>query len=354
MNLIYSRTPHIITCNFDPLQIATKIELTIWRVGDEEPTTPTKVLEKTIFSPTQYANHYNISPFVADFFEFIQYPAVNVVVEKYYKLDAEWIYESRIISVATYGYSQTEISESDYYTLKDSNEIKRYTYPIDGLHQYTIPTLDVLFDFEAYDHLRVLYSSSLGSSFVDYEGVGIELIRVPLALFDTDFANGNFVYFQTFNGTSYDSFDTFEVIPECEPKFKPYILNFVNDTGGLEQMTFFKKSSKSYEVKGNDYNITPFTTYPNIDIRIGQSQVFNKNGNESIKLNTGWISEIETELIKQIALSENLYLIDSITGYESAVKLKTSSFQEKTNLNDKVINYEIELEFANPMINNIV
>jgi hypothetical protein len=119
-------------------------------------------------------------------------------------------------------------------------------------------------------------------------------------------------------------------------------------------MNFFKKSVKSFEVKGNDYDITPFTTYPTTNPYLGQSQVFNKNGTQTIKLNSGWISESEVQLIKQIALSENLLLMDTFDASFVPVKLKNATFIEKTKLNDRVLNYEIELEYANPMINNIV
>jgi hypothetical protein len=356
MNLAFCRTPFIVACDFDPLQIATKIELFIWNLGETEPTTPTKVLEKVTFSPTQYANYYNISPFVADKIEFIIKPAVNVKVKKYYKLDTDWIAEvEELNNIFTYGYSTGGgIFGIDFLALKSDREIKKYTFPNNFLLGDIIPTVDFLFDFDVYDHFRVLYSSALGSETIDYTGTGIELNRIPLAYTSAEFINGNFVYIQTFNGLSYDTIDSFRVVTECEPKFNPFIIRFVNDLGGIDQMNFFKKSTKSFEVKGNDYDITHFTTYPTTNPYLGQSQVFNKNGTQTIKLNSGWISESEVQLIKQISLSENLIMMDTVDASFVSVKLKNATFVEKTKLNDRVLNYEIELEYANPMINNIV
>ena len=124
MNIAFCRTPFIVACDFDPLQIATKIEMTIWPLGETEPLAPTKVLEKVAFSPTQYANYYNVSPFIADQIDFIAYPAVNVTIERYYKLDTEWIYDSRLIYVFTYGYSEFGIGGTgdSYYLLKSNNK----------------------------------------------------------------------------------------------------------------------------------------------------------------------------------------------------------------------------------------
>jgi hypothetical protein len=354
MNIGFCRTPFIVTCDVDPLQIATKIEITIWNLGELEPETPTKVLEKVAFSPTQYANYYNISPFVADQIDFIAHPAVNVTVNRFYKLDTEWIYDSRLIYVFTYGSLSGGPAGIDFYLLKSDREIKKYTFPNNFLLADIIPTIDFIFDFSVYDHFRVLYSSALGSEVVDYTGTEIELNRIPLAFSTEEFIDGNFVYIQTFNGVSYDTIEVLEVATECEPKFNPYVVRFVNELGGLDQMNFFKKSVKSFEVKGNDYDITPFTTYPTTNPYFGQSQVFNKNGTQTIKLNSGWISESEVQLIKQIALSENLLLMDTFDASFVPVKLKNATFVEKTKLNDRVLNYEIELEYANPMINNIV
>jgi hypothetical protein len=355
MNIAFCRTPFIVACDFDPLQIATKIEITIWNLGELEPPTPTKILEKVAFSPTQYANYYNISPFIADQIDFIVHPAVNVKVKKYYKLDTEWIVEDGFYYVFTYGSLSSGASDVYFYPLRQLFlDTKRYTFPINPFSADIIPTVDFIFDFDVYDHFRVLYSSALGSEFVDYTGTGIELKRIPLAYATEEFSDGNFVYIQKFNGVSYDTIDNYQVFTECEPKFNPYVVRFVNDLGGLDQMNFFKKSVKSFEVKGNDYDITPFTTYPTTNPYLGQSQVFNKNGTQTIKLNSGWISESEVQLIKQIALSENLLLMDTFDASFVPVKLKNATFIEKTKLNDRVLNYEIELEYANPMINNIV
>ena len=354
MNIAFCRTPFIVPCDFDPLQIATKIDLYIWPLGETEPATPTKVLEKVAFSPTQYANYYNVSPFIADQIDFIAYPAVNVKIERYYKLDTEWIVEDGLIYVFTYGTLAGGQADVNFYLLKSDREIKRYTFPIDPFFADIIPTVDFIFDFDVYDHFRVLYSSALGSDVVDYGGTGIELKRIPLAYATEEFINGNFIYIQIFTGVSYTTIEVLEVAPECEPKFNPYVLRFVNDIGGLDQMNFFKKSVKSFEVKGSDYDISPFTTYPFTSPYLGKSQVFNKNGTQTIKLNSGWISESEVKLIKQIALSENLLLMDTSDALFVPVKLKNATFVEKTKLNDRVLNYEIELEYANPMINNIV
>ena len=88
----------------------------------------------------------------------------------------------------------------------------------------------------------------------------------------------------------------------------------------------------------------------NYDKRRGQTKPFNVNGNGSIKVNTGWIDEEYFEWIQDMMLSETILLTNS----EIPVTIKTSSMQKKTYLKDKNINYTLEFEFANKLINNIV
>ena len=88
----------------------------------------------------------------------------------------------------------------------------------------------------------------------------------------------------------------------------------------------------------------------NIDYNVykGQSQAFNINGTKSIKLNTGWVAENYNELIHDLLLSETV-LLDN-----KPAKVKNKSFEYKTDLKDKNINFEIEFEYAFNIINDVV
>jgi hypothetical protein len=90
--------------------------------------------------------------------------------------------------------------------------------------------------------------------------------------------------------------------------------------------------------------------FVNYDYRRGQTKPFNINGNGTIKVNSGWVTEDYFEWIQDMMLSDTIL-------YESSqipVTIKTTSMQKKTELNDKNINYTLEFEFANKLINNIV
>jgi hypothetical protein len=87
-----------------------------------------------------------------------------------------------------------------------------------------------------------------------------------------------------------------------------------------------------------------------LDYSIYQAQTksFNINGQQSVKLNTGWVDENYSDLITDLLLSETI-LLDG-----KPVELKTTSTELKTSLKDKMINYEIEFDYAFNFINDVV
>jgi 3-phosphoglycerate kinase len=74
----------------------------------------------------------------------------------------------------------------------------------------------------------------------------------------------------------------------------------------------------------------------------------NINGKETVKLNTGWVEENVSEAIQQLMLSE-VILLDN-----KPVKMKTKTIEKVKKINDKMINYSMEFEFANDIINNVM
>lgn len=93
------------------------------------------------------------------------------------------------------------------------------------------------------------------------------------------------------------------------------------------------------------YDNTPITR---------SSQEYNKNGVETVTLNSGFVDEALNESFKQLMLSEEVELYDFNNDVRSAVKVKDSELKLKTSTNDKLINYTIEVEMSNSIIDNII
>lgn len=67
----------------------------------------------------------------------------------------------------------------------------------------------------------------------------------------------------------------------------------------------------------------------------------------SVKISSGFYPEDFNTVFEQLLNSLNYWIDD-----EPAV-LKSSNWTEKTSVNDKLINYDFDFEFANDDINNI-
>ena len=139
-----------------------------------------------------------------------------------------------------------------------------------------------------------------------------------------------------------------ENIEEC--KYNPYKVTFVNKFGALQDLWFFKRSNLSLQTKEESYkaNIVTDGTY---SINSRQKTVFNKTGIESLKLNTGFYPESYNEIFRQLTLSEEVWI--EYDGNTLPITVMSSSLNYKTSVNDKLINYTIDVEFANNKINNI-
>ena len=145
---------------------------------------------------------------------------------------------------------------------------------------------------------------------------------------------------------------TITVTNICEPKFTPYKITFVNKFGVFENMFAFKKSSEVSNVTDELFkrNIVTnassnYNTYDN------QKSRMNVNAQTSLTLNTGFIKEDMNQTIEELFYSENVYI-----RYEDktlAVIPTSKSLQYKTVLNDKLINYTVQFDFAFDRINNV-
>ena len=76
-------------------------------------------------------------------------------------------------------------------------------------------------------------------------------------------------------------------------------------------------------------------------------QTFNTNGQESISVNTGWVREGYSEVIKQLLLSNTIRLDNK------PVVINTKSVDLFTSINERNINYTLEFNYANNIINTI-
>jgi hypothetical protein len=150
-----------------------------------------------------------------------------------------------------------------------------------------------------------------------------------------------------FNGVTTTTINV-ENIDEC--KYTPYKLTFVNKFGAFQDLYFFKRSDINLTTEGESYkrNNVISGVY---DISKHQTTNLNKSGNKSISLNSGFVDEQFNEVFEQLLLSEKVWI--TYNSNVLPINLKTSTLKYQTRLNDKLINYTIEADFAFNSINNV-
>ena len=168
----------------------------------------------------------------------------------------------------------------------------------------------------------------------------LEQFANDFTLFDFDT-----IYIDTDDGVIKLTVDNIE---EC--KYDPYKVTFVNKFGALQDLWFFKRTNETLSTKTEKFkrNIVVGGSY---DTSRHQQKILTKNGSEKLTLNTGFYPEEYNEVFKQMQLSEDCWI--EINSQTLPINVSSSSLNYKTHLNDKLINYTIEVEFAFDAINNI-
>jgi len=141
---------------------------------------------------------------------------------------------------------------------------------------------------------------------------------------------------------------TYEVVDEC--RYDPKQIVFKNKYGVYDCLTVFKKSNVSTNVNSSNF-INNYISGGTYDTTKHQNQKINITATKSIKVNSGYISEVENTLYEQMLYSDTVYFYEG--GALVPINVKSSSLEFKTRVNDKLVNYELELEYAYNTIQNV-
>jgi hypothetical protein len=149
-----------------------------------------------------------------------------------------------------------------------------------------------------------------------------------------------------------------KVITISECRYEPVYLFFINRYGAQQGVFFFTKSVESIGVTKENYKRSVLewssgtTTYD----RYSHTRVdFNTQGNEKILLNTGFVDDSYNSIMKEILLSEQVWIAkDSSDLAETLpVNVNTQSLTYKTGVNDKLVDYQLEVSYSYDAIQNI-
>ena len=142
-------------------------------------------------------------------------------------------------------------------------------------------------------------------------------------------------------------------------KYTPFKVIFYNRFGALQDIIFSKKSVKQLQAnfdrfKRSTINFNEATF--NYDTYKAQKQRIDIQGVESITLNTDFLEEDISDPIQEMLMSQQIWIDENIANTQTSISpviIKTSDVEFKTSVNNKMVNYTIEFEFANDKIQDI-
>jgi hypothetical protein len=158
-------------------------------------------------------------------------------------------------------------------------------------------------------------------------------------------------YASGFEGTFSLAAETIEVRRFPCSKYTPIQVVFLNRYGVIQQLWFFSKIVENVSVTRETYKSSKIGVDGTFTAERHQIKTFNANGKQRYTLNTGHISEDYNESMKELLLSEQVWA--HIDGLVLSVNVVSSDVTYKTSLNNKLVDYSIEIEQANDLISTM-
>ena len=337
------------------------------------PTSPTYRIISAAPKNDSTSIYFNVSEYAKDFFinhiNTSLYESTNYFIDVFPSIIVDGVQISRDPEFFTgfYGYGYFEdganpqndsgLLQTNYKILKlddaevvipvDTSKATQVTYELNGQLVYTkaisssvssvsqigyVTSADVLsHDFEK----RVLNDEGI------FEG------SQCLSQFENDFSLFDFdtIYIDTDDEVI--KVDV-ENIYEC--KYEPILLSFINKFGAIQKLWFFKNNSVSMNTESKSFRRN---TIVNGGYESTEHQYKNlfKHGKESITINSGFYPESFNEVFRQIMLSEDVWIYYNEENLP--VNIKSSDIKFKTRIDEKLIEYKLDCEFAFDKIQNI-
>jgi hypothetical protein len=378
MSKILARSPYWINATATNL-INASIELWIYTgvMDDERPSTPSYTITSTV-TDTPNNVYWDISDLVKDFID-----------TKYYRGNANsavWV-DYRITTVTDTGTNEGSIQTGDYAVYGYSYYEEGYNFtPLNGClidndiiykledNDVSIPLDRKLFkDISFFNGNELVHSVvndppsnwNEADELIEYFGLDNydsfqQRIYYRGDTFETNKCIEAFLdEYEIYPVTkvvvsSYDSSIplrtiTVEDISEC--KYTPYKIIFRNKYGAKQELWFFKSSRLSMEVQREQYQGNTIKDYRAGNISSHRNVDFYTTSKETLTINSGFVPEEFNEVFKQLMLSEHVWI-----DYKQQVlpiNVSNQTIDYKTKLNNKLINYTIDVEFSFNTTNNV-
>jgi hypothetical protein len=206
---------------------------------------------------------------------------------------------------------------------------------------------------------NILVSNPFAGSMANFDN---QYLRIPVGTYDipltniSQYSSGNpATILNNVNSYRITLWDTgfpvsesvlFNIEKNCS-KYTPVRLHWFNRLGGFDAFNFDLKNQETTDVKRKNYDQNPHTftgfgwTYDKSDR--GRTQ-YDTQLTKKLTVNTHYLNESESAWMESLFTSPEVY--QELNNELIAVSVNGNSIQKKTSLNDKLMQYSFELEYA--------
>ena len=350
--IILSRSPYNVFIEPTVLFDGAEIEMRLYR-GEfdvDKPNTPQFTLSNQVIKAGQTKINFEVAKFVNDYCK-SNIPTFGIGINTSTAFDSVWL----------------ETTLTAFYLGSNIGQQVKNFYAVDGFGYHTElmnPKLQTNVLSSITNHIVYRYSDypiyfvSEGLQSIKIGGVSqpfglnpefnnqlVSYINMNSYLEDELLGSPFLVRF-TYETGNEDHFIT--VKDAC--KYPLYNCFFKNKYGVWQSIPFSLRNKQSFEVESSEY-MPIISSFGEYSLQSHQQKTFNPNSKEKITCNTDYLPEYYNLLFDELMLSEFVYLEND--GQYLPVNVNKKSFERKTRLFDKLIQYTMEFEYSFNKINQV-
>jgi len=355
---IVTRSPHYINTPFDfSTTTSVVISLYVWD-GDlsSVPVSPTYTLTKIRPSIDFAEANTDISMLVNDELDAVPNIVLTTTSQitdaaatevKWVKWVASYIdaveaiadREDTLVGIRGFGYYTEGVNptvpSTNILTSTTNRKVDRNGFVLLPFYNNSeITSIDISTETNEINETETVTASDVSTKMVQYLSVDVSQASSDVNLTVTFNPSGDVI--------------NYEIVDEC--RYEPKQIVFRNRFGLYDTITLFKKQTTAINTTNDDFTNAYISagTYNTTD---HQKQKINIQGSETITCNSGYINEKENAIYQEMMLSERVFFYES--GVLIPVNVASKQLEFKTRVNDSLVNYTINFEYAYNLIQNV-
>ena len=135
----------------------------------------------------------------------------------------------------------------------------------------------------------------------------------------------------------------YEIVPNCSKYPTNYRLVFMNRHGGTDYWNF---NWKSTNVLTQTQTIFRRQLAYNYSVGDRQDTVLSNKANETYTISSYWISERDSNFLKELITSPDVYVFDEVNNVKLPIIILDTTYQVKTAINDKQFCLTVNFRYA--------